>query len=552
MAFSFVQPDPASLTTQRGFPVTGSAAGPFANGTDIYLILNSDDATTLIAWKSTDGGATWTSVSGPTDVFRSQTDFYGTFFFGGTYAAYYASAVIGTVIYVAYWIDSGSNIGTTLRFTSYDMSTDTWATSVTGPTISLYSPFSGESSPLGLIYRPSDGNLVLLCSGDAGASALPVQFFVFDTSWSTVYGPATVLSVYGYEFRACLSHSGGSYWINVFGSDLPASYLGTLHHRTIKDDNTLGTDQTLGTFGTAPLQVFGQSWTSMLSGPQYGWTLGVPYAKGADIIHPIDFICTHADLGSAYQGFKALLYRANAAHDPTWSTDFLVEWREASPSSSPSTFNPTIQSGPITYGRQTRHVACEDGGSLCLVMANSDDILTAAWTGSAWADAVVQGSDFVGGSPPEAGLWAGDDKGIQTEGYLGANVVPQGLDIIIGWQSNTDGQYGTYRIGTTLLPGTPLAGGCGSPPSGTVCSAYSHTFPASGGVAPYTFAITAGALPTGLSLNTSTGVVSGTPSSVDTFSFTIEVTDSASSTVDTDCSITISCPGAGTRGNVFY
>lgn len=60
--------------------------------------------------------------------------------------------------------------------------------------------------------------------------------------------------------------------------------------------------------------------------------------------------------------------------------------------------------------------------------------------------------------------------------------------------------------------------------------AYSETISASGGTAPYTFAVTSGALPTGLSLNASTGEISGTPTSFETASFTITATDADSCT----------------------
>ncbi len=55
--------------------------------------------------------------------------------------------------------------------------------------------------------------------------------------------------------------------------------------------------------------------------------------------------------------------------------------------------------------------------------------------------------------------------------------------------------------------------------------AYAETLAASGGTAPYTWAITAGALPTGLSLGTS-GQISGQPSVSGSFQVTIQVTDS--------------------------
>jgi hypothetical protein len=50
---------------------------------------------------------------------------------------------------------------------------------------------------------------------------------------------------------------------------------------------------------------------------------------------------------------------------------------------------------------------------------------------------------------------------------------------------------------------------------------------ATGGIPPYTWALTAGTLPTGLSLNTSTGEVSGAPTLLGSYNFTITVTDSA-------------------------
>jgi hypothetical protein len=52
------------------------------------------------------------------------------------------------------------------------------------------------------------------------------------------------------------------------------------------------------------------------------------------------------------------------------------------------------------------------------------------------------------------------------------------------------------------------------------------TLTAANGTAPYTWAITSGALPTGLSLS-SAGVLSGTPTAFGTFNFTVTVTDSA-------------------------
>jgi hypothetical protein len=49
-----------------------------------------------------------------------------------------------------------------------------------------------------------------------------------------------------------------------------------------------------------------------------------------------------------------------------------------------------------------------------------------------------------------------------------------------------------------------------------------------GGVLPYVTAVTAGALPAGMSIDSLTGIISGTPTEVGTFTFTVTVTDDAS------------------------
>src|SRR5208282_4782932 len=62
-------------------------------------------------------------------------------------------------------------------------------------------------------------------------------------------------------------------------------------------------------------------------------------------------------------------------------------------------------------------------------------------------------------------------------------------------------------------------------PNGTVGTAYSTTLAAAGGVTPYSWAIVAGSIDPGLSLNTSSGLISGTPITATTYSATFQVTD---------------------------
>lgn len=65
-------------------------------------------------------------------------------------------------------------------------------------------------------------------------------------------------------------------------------------------------------------------------------------------------------------------------------------------------------------------------------------------------------------------------------------------------------------------------------PNGVVAKAYSETIDASGGCTPYTWSLESGSLPTGLraeeSSSTKSYVISGTPSTVESSIFTVEVT----------------------------
>ena len=79
------------------------------------------------------------------------------------------------------------------------------------------------------------------------------------------------------------------------------------------------------------------------------------------------------------------------------------------------------------------------------------------------------------------------------------------------------------NLGITITPPTPVAITTTTLPSGAVNSAYSATVSASGGATPYSWF--ASGLPAGLSINASTGVISGIPTSPGTTTASITVTD---------------------------
>jgi hypothetical protein len=70
----------------------------------------------------------------------------------------------------------------------------------------------------------------------------------------------------------------------------------------------------------------------------------------------------------------------------------------------------------------------------------------------------------------------------------------------------------------------PLQIATGSLPNGGTGIPYQATLTATGGFTPYTWSIPQGNLPGGLTLNASSGLISGTPATTGTSNFTVQVT----------------------------
>ncbi|MBI5635113.1 MAG: putative Ig domain-containing protein, partial [Nitrospirae bacterium] len=106
--------------------------------------------------------------------------------------------------------------------------------------------------------------------------------------------------------------------------------------------------------------------------------------------------------------------------------------------------------------------------------------------------------------------------------------------------TDTNGCFGTRAY--TLVIGCPtISLAPAGLPNGTANAVYSQTITASGGVGAYTYTITAGALPTGLTLSAA-GLLSGTPTATGTFNFTVMATDSNGCTGSRAYTLFINCP----------
>ncbi|ADG07760.1 S-layer homology domain-containing protein [Kyrpidia tusciae] len=111
-------------------------------------------------------------------------------------------------------------------------------------------------------------------------------------------------------------------------------------------------------------------------------------------------------------------------------------------------------------------------------------------------------------------------------------------------------QSATADLSITVNPSSQaLSINTESLPDATVGSDYAASLDASGGTSPYTWSVVDGSLPDGLSLS-SEGTISGTPTTADTVTFTVQVTDSSDTPQTATASFGITVhPASETAGN---
>jgi len=159
------------------------------------------------------------------------------------------------------------------------------------------------------------------------------------------------------------------------------------------------------------------------------------------------------------------------------------------------------------------------------------------------------------GTPYSATLEA--SGGVEPYAWsISSGTLPDGLSLnsATGVISGTSATAGTSDFTVTVtdvqpvtaakafsieVPPTPLTITTPSLPEGVVGTPYSATLEASGGLLPYTWSISSGTLPAGLSLDPSTGVIDGTPVTAGTSDFTVMVTDAQPVTASKPFSIEV-------------
>ncbi|MBI4906336.1 MAG: putative Ig domain-containing protein [Acidobacteria bacterium] len=155
----------------------------------------------------------------------------------------------------------------------------------------------------------------------------------------------------------------------------------------------------------------------------------------------------------------------------------------------------------------------------------SQTLVASGGSGSGYGFAVTVGSLPTGLTLSSGGLISGTPTAGGT-----FNFTAQVTDS----QSNTaTKQFSLTISGGSLTITTP------SLPSWTINANYSQTMAATGGVLPYTWSISGGSLPAGLSIATNTGIISGAPTAAGNSTFTVRVQDSASGSTTQQYTVTI-------------
>ena len=129
----------------------------------------------------------------------------------------------------------------------------------------------------------------------------------------------------------------------------------------------------------------------------------------------------------------------------------------------------------------------------------------------------------IAGSLP-SGLTMASFFGVQSTIISGTPTTVQTRTFTVEVRDGTGG-VDTQVLTITIDPPLPLeiTNASDTFTAGTVGTAYSANLFRSGGVAPYSWSIIAGSLPTGLRL--SGNIISGTPTTRGTFAFTVRLTD---------------------------
>lgn len=217
-----------------------------------------------------------------------------------------------------------------------------------------------------------------------------------------------------------------------------------------------------------------------------------------------------------------------------------------------SSHTTTLSGKPTTAGNYTFWISMNDGlnqaakAQYTLVVSAASPPVAGAVSATVAANSSNNPItlNFSGGAPTSVAVGSAPTHGTATPSGTSITYTPtpgySGSDSFTYTGTNPSGTSAAATVTLTVSRPT-LSITPASLPNGTAGSTYSQTLISSSGTAPYTYSVTAGGLPTGLSLS-SAGVLSGSPTVAGTFNFTATSTDQYTATGNRAYSLTIAAP----------
>jgi Putative Ig domain/Bacterial lectin len=197
------------------------------------------------------------------------------------------------------------------------------------------------------------------------------------------------------------------------------------------------------------------------------------------------------------------------------STSAIASSGDANPAASSSAPAGTVPAAPVVLAVTPTNGPAGGGNDVTVTGLN---------LGGATAIEIGTTAEFAAGTPATVVLCSAPARGCFTvtsgisldisamPGHIAGSVTVKVVSLGI----SGSGSY-TYNPGPALL--------FPAPPGGEVNVAYSDQLTVTGGTSPFTWSVSAGTLPPGLTLGASTGLLAGTPTTAGTFTFTVKVTD---------------------------
>jgi hypothetical protein len=368
--------------------------------------------------------------------------------------------------------------------------------------------------------NPMVNNYVWLFTTAASSSSLTVS-------------PATLSNATANSpYSATISASGGSgsYTFSVTAGSLP-SWL-------MLNGTTGVLSGTPTTTGSSSFTITAtDSHTSGLTGSQ-AYTLTVNAASSLTVA-PATLV--NATVNAAYSatvsatgGSGSYTFAVTVGSLPSWMTLNTTTGVLSGTPSATGTSNFTITATDTANGSLTGSQAYTLTVNASSSLTISPSSLTAAIANSAYS-ATISASGGSGtytfavtsGSLPS---WLTLNS---TTGVLSGTPTMTGSSAftITATDSHTSGLTGSQAYTLTVNAASSLTVSPSSLSAATANTGYSVTISATGGSGTYTFAVTAGSLPSWLTLNSTSGVLSGTPSTIGTYTFTVTATDSHNSSL---------------------